>query len=192
MNKKTDQRIKLTLRQLEVFAAVARGGTTRAAADEISRSQSAASNALGELESVLGVQLFDRVGKKLVINENGRALRPRAAALLEQSAETESLFRSAHAAPLRLASSYTIGEYLLPQLVASWKQSHPRSHVQLDIANTHDVFERIAAFEADLGFIEGSHSHPELVVRKWRSDEIVVVASPGHPLARRRAGSRAP
>ncbi|HPR44378.1 MAG TPA: LysR family transcriptional regulator, partial [Ottowia sp.] len=52
MNQKIDQRLKLTLRQLEVFAAVARGGTTRAAADEISRSQSAASNALGELEAV--------------------------------------------------------------------------------------------------------------------------------------------
>jgi hypothetical protein len=81
VNQKIDQRLKLTLRQLEVFAAVARGGTTRAAADEISRSQSAASNALGELESVLGVQLFDRVGKKLMINENGRALLPRAAAI---------------------------------------------------------------------------------------------------------------
>ena len=61
MTQKIDQRLRLTLRQLEVFAAVARGGTTRAAADEISRSQSAASNALGELEAVLGVQLFDRV-----------------------------------------------------------------------------------------------------------------------------------
>lgn len=190
MTQKIDQRLKLTLRQLEVFAAVARGGSTRAAADEISRSQSAASNALGELEAVLGVELFDRVGKRLVINENGRALLPRAAALLEQAVETETLFATAQAAPLRLASSYTIGEYLLPQLVASWKQAHPRSHVLLDIANTHDVFELIASFRADIGFIEGTHSHPELTVRKWRSDEIVVVAAAGHPLAGRRASAR--
>ncbi len=190
MNHKIDQRLKLTLRQLEVFAAVARGGTTRAAADEISRSQSAASNALGELESVLGVQLFDRVGKKLVINENGRALLPRAAALLEQAVETEILFAAAHAAPLRLASSYTIGEYLLPELIASWKHEHPRSHVLLDISNTHDVFERVGSFRADIGFIEGTQSHPELTVRRWRTDEIVVVAAAGHPLAGRRVGAR--
>lgn len=190
MNRKIDQRLKLTLRQLEVFAAVARGGTTRAAADEISRSQSAASNALGELESLLGVQLFDRVGKKLVINENGRALLPRAASLLEQAVETEILFAGAHAAPLRLASSYTIGEYLLPELIASWKHEQPRSHVLLDIANTHDVFERIASFRADIGFIEGTQSHPELTVRKWRTDEIVVVAAAGHPLAGHRVGTR--
>lgn len=190
MNQKIDQRIRLTLRQLEVFAAVARGGTTRAAADEISRSQSAASNALGELEAVLGVQLFDRVGKRLVINENGRALLPRAVTVLEQAADTEMLFAAAHAAPLRLASSFTVGEYLLPALIAQWKLDHPRSHVLVDIANTHDVFERLASFRADLGFIEGTHSHPELTVRKWRSDEIVVICAPDHPLAGRRVSAR--
>ncbi|WP_374669453.1 LysR family transcriptional regulator [Ramlibacter sp.] len=190
MTRKIDHRLKLTLRQLEVFAAVARSGTTRGAADEISRSQSAASNALGELEAVLGAQLFDRMGKRLVINENGRALLPRAAALLEQAGETQSLFTRAHAAPLRLASSYTIGEYLLPALIASWKAQHPQSHVLLDIVNTHDVFERVGAFEADIGFIEGTHSHPELTVRKWRSDEMVVIAAAGHPMARQRANLR--
>lgn len=190
MTRKIDQRLKLTLRQLEVFAAVARSGTTRGAADEISRSQSAASNALGELEAVLGAQLFDRVGKRLVINENGRTLLPRAAALLEQAGETQSLFTRDHAAPLRLASSFTIGEYLLPALIASWKAQHPQSHVLLDIVNTHDVFERVSAFEADIGFIEGSHTHPELSVRKWRSDEMVVIAAAGHPMASRRANLR--
>lgn len=190
MTRKIDHRLRLTVRQLEVFLAVARSGTTRGAADEISRSQSAASNALGELEVVLGAQLFDRVGKRLVINENGRALLPRAAALLEQAGETQSLFTRMHAAPLRLVSSFTIGEYLLPALIASWKAQHPQSHVLLDIVNTHDVFERVGAFEADIGFIEGSHSHPELTVRKWRSDEMVVIAAAGHPMAKRRANLR--
>ena len=190
MNRKTDQRLRLTLRQLEVFAAIARGGTTRAAADEISRSQSAASNALGELEGVLGVQLFDRVGKKLVINENGRALLPRAAGLLDQALETEALFTAPHAAALRLASSYTIGEYLLPALIGKWKDLHPRSHVRLQIANTRDVLDAVASFGADIGFIEGMHTHPELAVRRWRTDELTIVASPQHPLAGRKATSR--
>ncbi|NML46759.1 LysR family transcriptional regulator [Ramlibacter sp. G-1-2-2] len=190
MTRKTDQRLKLTLRQLEVFAAVARGGTTRAAADEISRSQSAASNALGELETVLGVQLFDRVGKKLVINENGRALLPKAAGILDEALETELLFTTAHAAPLRLASSYTIGEYLLPGLIAGWKATHARSNVKLKIANTHDVFDAVASYTADLGFIEGTHTHPEVTVRRWRSDELAIVAAPDHPLARRRVTAR--
>lgn len=190
MTQKIDQRLKLTLRQLEVFAAVARGGTTRAAGGEISRSQSAASNALGELEGVLGVQLFDRVGRRLVINENGRALLPKVAGILEEAGEAQALFAAAHSAPLRLASSYTIGEYLLPELIAGWKSVHPHTPVLVQIANTHDVYESVAGFGADIGFIEGSHSHSELTVRRWRTDHMVIIAQPGHPMAARRATGR--
>jgi DNA-binding transcriptional LysR family regulator len=182
-------RLRLTLRQLEVFAAVARGGSTRAAATEVARSQSAASNALVELEGTLGVRLFDRVGKRLVLNENGRALLPMAEGLLGQAADTEALFTGAHHAPIRLASSYTIGEYLLPQLIAGWQAAHPGSRIHLRIANTHEVFEAIGGFQADVGFIEGQHTHPDLRVRRWRTDSMVVVASPGHPLARRTASA---
>jgi DNA-binding transcriptional LysR family regulator len=178
VNQKIDQRLRLTLRQLEVFAAVARGGTTRAAGDEISRSQSAASNALGELEAVLGAQLFDRVGRKLVINENGRALLPKVAHLLEQAGETQALFTTAHAAPLRIASSYTIGEYLLPGLIAGWKLAHPESHVQVRITNSHEVVGSVMEFSADIGFIEGSHTHPDLTVTQWRTDHLVIIAPP--------------
>jgi DNA-binding transcriptional LysR family regulator len=190
VTQKIDQRLRLTLRQLEVFAAVARGGTTRAAGDEISRSQSAASNALGELEQVLGVQLFDRVGRKLVINENGRALLPKVADLLEAAARTQALFTTAHAAPLRVASSYTIGEYLLPSLIAQWKAAHPDSHVHVDITNTHEVVKAVAEFNADIGFIEGSHTHPELMVRKWRTDHLVIIGPPVQARTGRRLSAR--
>ena len=64
MTEETDQRIRLSLRSVEVFAAIARAGSTRAAAGRVARSQSAASSALTELESVLGVALFDRVGRR--------------------------------------------------------------------------------------------------------------------------------
>ena len=78
-------RLRLSLRQLEVFVATARGGSTRAAAERIARSQSAASTALGDLESAIGAALFDRVGRRLVLNENGRSLLPKAAALVDQA-----------------------------------------------------------------------------------------------------------
>jgi len=186
MNRPTDPRVRLTIRQLEVFSAIARGGSTRAAADQVARSQSAASNALAELEDALGAALFDRVGKRLVLNENGRALLPYAAGIVEQATQTEALFSESHAAPLRLAASYTIGEYLLPALIASWKKEHPASRIQLRITNTHEVFEAIAGFEADVGFSEGQHTHRDLVLRRWGSDTMAVVASPSHPFARRR------
>lgn len=174
----------MTLKQLEVFVATAHDGSTRAAASRISRSQSAASASLVELESVLGIALFDRVGRRLVLNENGRSFLPRAASLIEAAGELEHLFVGQHAAPLRVAASMTIGEHILPPLLAFWKESHPNSPVQLHIANTTGVLNAVAALDADIGFIEGPQTHADLTVREWTSDEMVIVASPNHPLAR--------
>jgi DNA-binding transcriptional LysR family regulator len=189
MNEKIDQqRLRLTLRQLEVFAALARTGSTRAAADRIARSQSAASTALAALESALGTLLFDRVGRRLVVNENGRALLPGTIALLEQAGELQALFTRQPPAPLRIAASFTIGEYLLPALIARWKQAHPQAAARLAIGNTSEVIAAVVAFDVDIGFIEGRQRHPDVAIRRWRTDELVVFAAPGHPLAGRKVG----
>jgi DNA-binding transcriptional LysR family regulator len=185
-----EPRLRLNLRQLEVFVATARSGSTRAGADRVARSQSAASAALAELETAVAVQLFDRVGRRLVLNENGRALLPRAQALLDEAAQLEALFGSEHAASLRVAASFTIGEYLLPELVSAWTGAHPASQVQLRIGNTSEVVEAVAGFDVDVGFIEGPQTHPELIVRPWLPDELVIVAAPGHPLAGQVASRR--
>lgn len=196
MNRKADQqtaavsRLRLNLRQLEVFVATARAGSTRAAAERVARSQSAASTALGELEAALGAPLFDRVGRRLVLNENGRALLPRAAALLDDAGELQqSLGASVRATPLRVAASFTIGEYLLPERVARWQVLHPDSHLRMRVSNTEDVIDAVARFDADIGFVEGVRTHPDLLLRPWLSDELVVFAAPAHPLARRVVGA---
>jgi DNA-binding transcriptional LysR family regulator len=182
-------RLRFSLKQLEVFVAIAQGGSARSAAQRVARSQSAASAALAELEHTLAVELFDRIGRRLVLNENGRALLPGALALLNHAAELESLFTEEHAAPLRLAASLTIGEYLLPSLIAQWQHQHPASRVRLNIANTSDVIATVVNMEADLGFIEGSQIHPDLLVKPWLTDEIVVVAAPGHALGTSTVGT---
>lgn len=189
-NQESFQRLHYSLRQLEVFLATARGGSTRAAADQIARSQSAASTSLAELEAALGVQLFDRIGRRLLLNENGRALLPKAQALVEQAAEVQALFTDEHAAPLLVAASFTIGEYLLPSLVAQWTQLHPRSQIHLRIGNTREVIAAVAALNVDIGFVEGSQTHADVDVRPWLDDEMVVLAAPGHPLANRCATTR--
>ena len=118
-------RLRRTCASSKSSSATARGGSTRAAADRVARSQSAASAALAELEAALGAPLFDRVGRRLVLNENGRALLPRAASMLDEAAELQQLFSSDHAAPLRVAASFTIGEYLLPEIVRAVEGRHP-------------------------------------------------------------------
>lgn len=80
----------ITLRQLEVFTEVLKSGSTTQASVVLALSQSAVSAALADLEGQLSVQLFDRVGKRLVINEHGRLLYPKALALLEQAGRLNS------------------------------------------------------------------------------------------------------
>ncbi|MDL5036084.1 LysR family transcriptional regulator [Comamonas resistens] len=178
--------LHLTLRQLEIFCAVAQAGTTVAAAEEVALSQSATSAALQQLESGLGVPLFERVGKRLVLNDAGRALLPQALAVLEQTRGIEQAF-SAKAANmpvrLRVAASTTIGTYALPQVLARLARSHPLVRVDLQIANTQEVGEAVQALEVDLGLIEGSSHWQGLEVEPWLSDELVIVASPGDLLA---------
>ena len=175
-----------SLHQLEVFVAVAREGSVRAAADRLARSQSAASMALAELETRLERQLFDRSGKRLALNADGRSLLPRAIALLDHASEVEQLFGDEFAMPLRLAASLTIGNHLLPPIVAHWHAEHPAAQVQLRIGNTRDVADAMLHFDADIGFVEGSVQREELQLRTWMRDQMVICAPPDHPLAPKR------
>ena len=167
----TDPRLRLNLRQLEVFVAIARAGSTRGAAERVARSQSAASAALAELEAAIEAPLFDRIGRRLVLNENGRALLPGAIALLDHAGELQAQLSSENRSPLRVAASLTIGEYLLPERIAQWKLGHPRSPVHLAIGNTSVVVRAVVNMEVDVGFIEGPQTHPDLRVRRWLEDE---------------------
>lgn len=174
----------ITLRQLEVFTEVLKSGSTTQASVILSLSQSAVSAALADLEGQLGVQLFDRVGKRLVVNEHGRLLYPKALALLEQSSEIEQLFRQDMGA-LRIAASSTIGNYMLPGMIARYRSDFPTTPLELNIGNTQDVTAEVADFRVDLGLIEGPCHMPDLITRPWLSDELVVFAAPDNPLCHR-------
>ncbi|AXU94415.1 LysR family transcriptional regulator [Erwinia persicina] len=168
----------ITLRQLEVFTEVLKSGSTTQASQVLSLSQSAVSAALADLEGQLGVQLFDRVGKRLVINEHGRLLYPRAVGLLEQALEIEQLFREDNGA-LRISASSTIGNYLLPGMIARYRRDYPQLPLELSVGNSQDVITAVADFRVDIGLIEGPCHRADLVTEPWLEDELVVFAAPG-------------
>lgn len=173
----------ITLRQLEVFTEVLKSGSTTQASMVLALSQSAVSAALSDLETQLSVRLFDRVGKRLVVNEHGRLLYPKAMALLEQASEIEQLFKGESGA-LRIAASSTIGNYILPPMMAAYRRDFPVTPLELHVGNSHDVISAVAEFNADLGLIEGPCHMPELTTQTWLEDELVVFAAPDHPLLR--------
>jgi len=178
--------MRLTLRQLQIFRAVAQSGSTTAAAAGVSLSQSATSAALNELERSLGTPLFDRVGKRLKLNDSGRGLLPAAVAVLDGALGIETAFLSNdHSFPvdLHVFASTSIGNYVLPRMLARFFGEVPNVRLQLRIGNTLDVVTAVRDFAADLGFIEGPCHASDVIVVPWLEDELVIVASPEHRLA---------
>jgi DNA-binding transcriptional LysR family regulator len=181
--------LRLNLRQLLIFIAVADAGSTTAAGHRVSLSQSATSAALNELEHLLGARLFDRVGKRLLLNDSGRELLPQARALLDNASGIERAFgvdapgaSNALATQLRIGASTTIGNYLLPALVASYQREWPTAHIDVRIGNTRDVSSLVGRFEVDMGLIEGPCHEREVRAENWIEDELVIVCAPGHTL----------
>ena len=177
----------MTLRQLEVFVAVARMGNVTRAAAEVGLSQSAASMALAEMEKQLGSHLFDRKGKSLLVNERGRALLPRAREVLSRVKEIEELFgggKGGLAGELKIGASSTIGNYLIPEIFGSFVRVYPEPQLSLEVGNTEQIIQEVKSFGVDLGFIEGFCQDQDIKTIPWRRDQLVVFASPKHPLAK--------
>ncbi len=179
--------MKYSLRQLEIFVAVSKTEIVSRAAEALSLSQSATSTALSELERQFDLQLFDRVGKSLRINETGRQLLPRAVELLDRAHEIEALLQG-HAGfgYMKIGATLTVGNYLATLLVARFLQEHAESRIQLQVHNTSTIVQQIVNHELDLGLIEGDTHHPDIEVQPWIADELVVFSAPGHPLAKAR------
>jgi len=173
-----------TLRQLEVFLAVARTQNISRAAQALAMSQSAVSGALSDLEHHFDVQLFDRIGKRIQLNELGRMLRPRAEALLEQARDLELALRQhSEIGRLQIGATLTIGNYLAVELMAKFMREQPQAQVTLEVANTAEIVQKVTNFELDLALVEGELVNPDLEITPWREDELVVFCAPQHPLA---------
>ncbi|HET6720826.1 MAG TPA: LysR family transcriptional regulator, partial [Rhodocyclaceae bacterium] len=117
--------MKLTLRQIEIFTAIAKTQNVSRAADRLAMSQSAASSSLVELERMFEYPLFDRIGKTLRLNANGQGLLPMAESLLSQARDIEAYLSGSTLGPLSIGATLTIGNYLATLIVADYMQQHP-------------------------------------------------------------------
>ncbi|WP_396587657.1 LysR family transcriptional regulator [Bermanella sp. R86510] len=176
--------MRFSLRQLEVFLATAHFQNISKAADSLAMSQSAASSALKELEQQFDILLFDRVGKRLQLNEQGRLIRSRAEALLEQAKEVEhALMQHQEAGIVKVGATLTIGNYLAVNILSDLLNAQPDAQVELTVANTQNIMQQVLNYDIDLGMIEGEIQHPELDIIPWREDDLCVFCAPSHPLA---------
>lgn len=176
--------MRYSLKQIEVFLKTAQCQNLTKAASELAMSQSAASESLKALEQQFDINLFDRIGKRLQLNDFGRQIQKDAELLYEQARSLENaLMRHADLGNIKVGATLTIGNYLAIKIISDFRSQYPGANATLEVANTTQIAHKIRDFELDVGLIEGEVSDPELEVSAWRDDELVVFCSPNHPYA---------
>lgn len=177
--------MRISLKQLNVFTAIAQEKTMTKAAERLFITKPAVSLSLSELEKNLGYKVFDRVNNRLVLNSEGRQLLPLADELLERAEAIEHQFTtdSQLTGSLNIGASDTIGNHIAPVLLSRFQQKYPCDIHQLFISNTAQIINRLLAFQLDIGLIEGKAHHPKLHTIEWQQDNMYLVCAPSHPLA---------
>jgi DNA-binding transcriptional LysR family regulator len=181
--------MSLNLQALRVFAAVADAGSFTRAAARLNLSQPAASKAVLGLERQLGLPLLERGARGVRLTDAGAALHARAGELfaVERAAEEELRARlGLEHGTLRIGASTTVATYLLPPLLGAFQAAHPGVVLRVTSANTRDVARALLGRRLDVALVEGPVDDPRIAAESWREDELVVIAAPGHALARSR------
>jgi DNA-binding transcriptional LysR family regulator len=179
----------VTLRQLRTFKTVADLSSFSAAAQRLKLSQPSISYQVKELEQTLGLPLLDRLGKRVRLTEAGNVLYGYARRMLEVLDEATVAIeemRGIKRGTLRVGASTTVGIYLLPAALGAFKKEHPGLIISLEIGSRARVQEQVLDSELDLAVVGPALKDPELAVIPFLSDELVVVAPSGHPLAVKR------
>lgn len=178
----------MTLEQLRVFISVAENQHVTKAAKALNMTQSAASVAVSTLEERYKVRLFDRVGRGVVLTQEGRAFLKEARAVVSQAASARQTLHDLAGlkrGSMTIAASQTIANYWLPMRLQRFRAEHPEINLQIAIGNTQQVTELVEDGDADLGFIEGVIDRPALVIQEIEGDSLVVIVGANHPWAQR-------
>lgn len=178
----------VTLYQLRIFLTVTHYRNYTHAAEELYLSQPSVSAQVHELERLVGLPLFEQVGKRLVLTQAGQILEEHARKILgavELAVDTLNRLRKLEAGHLRVAASTTVGTYLLPKVLGTFHARYPQVELTLDLKNSEEVCEEVRMGYIELGVIESSEGEvsDELELTPYREDELVVIVPPWHPWA---------
>ena len=185
------------LAALEMLLAVARSGSLNSAARQIGISQQAVSARIRAIEAQTGVTLVHRTPRGSSLTDQGAVIAEWAARVLDVAAGLDAgiaALRADRRSHLRVSSSSTIAEQLLPGWLASFRAAAAEPaggtipDVVLTAANTETVINHVRAGSAELGFIEGPRKPSGLRATVIGHDRLTVVVASGHPWTLRRRG----
>ena len=175
----------MNLRQLEIFSAVMRCRTTVAAAEELSMSQSAVSNAIKHLEYQLGFTLFERVSNRLQPTEEAKILLEESEPLfMHQQAVNQRAadLKAGRIGRIRIAATAELSESILPMAMAQFLRTHPSVYMSLDTRALNSVLDSVESGLADIGFGMEAHRRHGLTLKPVAELTTVCVCQPTSPL----------
>jgi len=173
----------IDLETLHTFQTVVEEGSFSAAARRLGVTQPAVSQAIESLERYLGTALFQRLGRSVRLTEAGQVLVPLANELLASACRLENTLRSLPgevAGEMTIGCSTTSGKYLLPSLVARFRQVHPQARLNVLVSGRNVVIERVLNGEYGLGVASKRIEHTNLEYRPFYRDEVILIAPVAH------------
>src|SRR5688572_8107489 len=180
----------MDVRGLEVFLCVAKHLNYTRAGEEVNLSQPSVSVRIRQLETELGVKLFEQLGKKVALTEAGLVLIPharRVIAAVDDASQSIGELQGLQRGSLRIGASTTPGMYLIPQVIARFKDRYPKIEIHLGIKDTRQIEEGVIRNEFDFGFVGGHLAGDEVDVFPWLIDQLVLVTAPTHRLAQKKS-----
>jgi DNA-binding transcriptional LysR family regulator len=178
----------VTLRQMRVFAAVARHLSFTRAARELHLTQPAVSQQVKLLEQEIGLPLFEQIGRKVHLAPAGAELlryTDQAMELLREAGESLSAMRGLKRGVLKLGAVST-AKYFAPSLLSAFTPAYPEVTIKFAVGNREEIIQQLAANEIDLVIMGRPPRELETVAEPFAKHPLVLIASPTHPLACRR------
>ena len=181
--------LQIDFRHLETFCRVASLKSFSKAAEDLFLTQPTVSGHILSLEQSLSLRLFDRTSREVRPTKAGEVFLKYASKILSSRKDllnALSEFSQGIRGELFLGASTIPGEYILPGLVGDFKKEHPHFILSLKIADTKEIIQDVLQDDVEFGMIGAKLDHPSLDFEKYQEDEIIVVASSGHPLVRKK------
>jgi LysR family transcriptional regulator, transcriptional activator of the cysJI operon len=176
----------VTLANLRLIRDVAQHHSVSKAARLHEISQSAASQAIQELERDLGIELFDRSTRPLTVTEAGKLYVDYCRDVLKRDDELQealSALKRRISGTVRLAAIYSVGLSDMSEIESRFSRGFPDAELQVSYLRPERVWQAVEEDEADLGLVSYAESTREIVAIPWRDEEMVVAVPPTHRLA---------
>ncbi len=176
----------MTLRGLRIFVTVVKTGKMSAAANELYIAQPTISQTINELEREYGVELFDRLNKKLFLTREGEVFYEYANKILALSQEMdENIKNMTMNKTIHLGATITVGKCVLVDIIKRFEKSFPNIKVVVKIDNTTVIERLLLESKVDIGLVEGKVKSSELISKPVISDELVLACSSQHEISQR-------